>query len=151
MRETDVRQFAGRNDVTVEEVAEYFINKSQFIGMEKRLYQMKRIVQVCNLTEDDMNEVFKLIWGKVKIFEDKEGQRQRDWELEELKRQSSFESAWRRYKKEALKEARNETERKNIEEIYTEEKIEEKEKQIDYESLQKFAHYEEWLKMKGYV
>ena len=170
MKDTDVRQFKGRKDVTVEEVAEYLINKSQFIGIEKRLYQMKRITQVCNLTEDDMNEVFHLIWGKVKINEDKEGQKQRDWELEQLRKslnsyidtngeikyvnnQSEVKSIWQQWREEERKYYKTDEEYENaMKGFLTKEKVKElEEKEFKKnEDIIKFACYEDWLKKKGY-
>lgn len=151
MQEADVRQFAGRKDVTIEEVSEYLINRTQFIGLEKRINIMKRITQVCNLTENDMNEVFHQIWGKVKIQEDNEGQRIRDWEIEkgkqEILRRTGF---WSEFKDQNRKYYKSDEEWGNM---FPKEKIDELDKK-EYEkkeSLYKFYDYDNWLKKKGYI
>jgi len=131
MREMDIRQFQGRKDVTVDEVVEYMINKSQYIGLEKRSYQMQRITQVCNLTEDDMKEVFHRIWGKCKINEDVEG----------LKIANYFDDNVRKLDKEF-----EEWQRK-----YAIEESQLKEIGKHDESYMKKFYYEKWLKEKGYI
>lgn len=171
MKDTDIRQFKGRKDVTVEEVAEYLINHSQFIGIEKRNYQMQRITQVCNLTEDDMKEVSHLIWGKTKVLEDKEGQKQRDWEIEQLRKkvnsyigengeriyvneQNEVKSIWQEWKESERKYYKTNKEYEEaMESFLSKEKIKQLEEK-EYrqkESTIKFACYEDWLKKKGYV
>ena len=130
MRDMDVRQFKGRQDVTVDEVVEYMINHSQYIGLEKREYQMQRITQVCNLTEDDMKEVFHQIWGKCKISEDKEGQRLSDYRREQIRKEDREYEQWS--KKVAIKD-----------DLLG---------KVQYsEEYKKQFYYEDWLREKGYT
>lgn len=131
MRDMDVRQFKGRKDVTIDEVVEYMINHSQYIGLEKRSYQMQRITQVCNLTEDDMNEVFHRIWGKCKINEDKEGQVVANYINDNIRKKDKKFEEWQR--KVAIEDSQ-------LEKIG----------KYDEEYMKKY-YYEEWLKEKGYT
>ena len=131
MREMDIRQFQGRKDVTIDEVVNYMIDKSQYIGLEKRSYQMQRITQVCNLTEDDMKEVFHRIWGKCKINEDLEGQKVADYFDNNVRKNDKEFEEWQR--KYAIEDSQLENIGKH-----------------DDEYMRKF-YYEDWLKGKGYI
>lgn len=151
MQEADVRQFEGRKDVTIDEVSEYLINRTQFIGFEKRQCIMKRITQVCNMTEKDMNEVFHQIWGKVKIQEDNEGQRIRDWEIEKGKQEELKRTGfWSEFKEQNRKYYKTDEE---WEKMFPKEKIDElDEKEFQKkETIYKFYDYDNWLKKKGYT
>lgn len=160
MRNTDVRQFQGRNDVTIQEVADYMIQFSQYIGLEKRNYQMERITQVCNLTNDDMKEVAHLIWGKCKIQEDPEGQKEADYMLEQMKKsRNDFQklvgnkSTWRKLKDDYLRMDKTDEQRRKTEELLPEEWIRQKEDE-EYEKNEKtnrYIDYDGWLRWKGYI
>lgn len=151
-KETDIRQFQGRNDVTEEEVIEYMMNKSQFIGLIKRGYQLERISEVCNIDNQNIKNIEHELWGKCKIYEDKEGQKERDLWLEIQRKKISYESPWRETKNRLLKEAKTEKDKEIIEKIYTEEYIKEQEETREWDrNKQKFIFYEKWLKEKGYV
>ena len=56
-KETDLRQFKGRSDVTRQELAEYMFEQRHWDGIFERRMQMEEIIKVCNLTLDDVNWV----------------------------------------------------------------------------------------------
>ena len=157
MREMDIRQFQGRKDVTIDEVVNYMIEKSQCIGLEKRSYQMQRITQVCNLTEEDMKEVFHRIWGKCKINEDIEAQKVADYMFKEGKKlyDSDDHKCIARQMKEYELSVRGDTQEKRdeLEKWLPEEKLKnlEEKEYWDKEDIHRYYDYEEWLKKKGYI
>lgn len=170
MRDVDVRQFKGRKDVTIDEVIDYMIERSQYIGIEKREYQMQRICQVCNLTENDMNEVFKRTWGNVKVNEDKEGQKIADYMNEKIKENyltfkdfdgndvkvnsyNDLQGFWRGWKEYELSKCKTKEEREKIEKIFPESYINQKEneRREKDEKIIRSVFYDDWLKMKGYT
>ena len=153
MQKTDVRQFQGRNDVTIDEVVNYMIDFSQYIGIEKRQYQMERISQVCNLTMDDMKEVSHQIWGKTKIFEDIEGQKIANYQKEKIKESLNKKSIWREIKEDELRRCITDKQRNDLEKRLSDEEIKrlENEDFKKMEEVQRRCNYDEWLKWKGYT
>ena len=153
MQDTDIRQFKGRKDVTIDEVVSYMIDKSQYIGLEKRKYQMERITQVCNLTEDDMDEVFHQIWGKCKINEDEEGRRINEYNIKQIKRNIPEKSIHQEIREELLKGCETEEEKEKVNQFISEKKVNELENEDFFknEELNRAINYDLWLKKKGYI
>ena len=56
-KETDLRQFNGRSDVTKEELAEYMFEQRHWDGIYERRLQMEEIIKHCNLTMNDVDWV----------------------------------------------------------------------------------------------
>lgn len=56
-KETDLRQFKGRSDVTKEELATYMYEQRKWDGVYERHLQMEEIIKVCNLTNRDIEWV----------------------------------------------------------------------------------------------
>ena len=56
-KETDLRQFKGRSDVTKEELAEYMFEQRYWDGIFERRLQMEEIIKYCNLTMNDIEWV----------------------------------------------------------------------------------------------
>ena len=150
-KETDIRQFAGRNDVTKEEVLEYMFDKDTFVGFIVQQLHLERIQEVCNISDDDKNWITHELWGKTKVNPDSEGQAKRNYidkkqaDLERKIIKDEIEM-WREmyYDLECNPiELSNESKRElacKIKEIYQRE-----DRDI------KHYMYEDWLKMKGYV
>ena len=152
MQEMDIRQFQGRNDVSIQEVIDYMIDFSQYIGLEKRTYQMERICQVCNLTMDDMKEVQKEIWGKCRINEDKEAKVVADYYNDLIKQLKTKDSYWQEFRNWHL--AHNT--KGNIEwidKIISQERVKELEinDKLKDEKMFRRYDYDGWLKWKGYI
>lgn len=57
IKNTDLRQFMNRNDVTKEELAQYMWEQKYWDGAHERHLQMVEISKHCNITEDDIKWV----------------------------------------------------------------------------------------------